>query len=127
MIELLEGKIGSLKGVKIAVLGLAFKPGTDDMREAPSVKIIQNLLNKGAEICATDPEALKEAEQIFGTHGRLKFVDRPEDAVKFGKYVLIVTDWDEYKNEELYRGKVVIDGRRIDEAKVADDYEGVCW
>lgn len=127
MVELLEKNIGSLKGVKIVVLGLAFKPGTDDMREAPSVKIIQNLLNKGAEICATDPEAIEEAKQIFGTHERLKFSDSPEDAVKFSKYVLIVTEWDEYRNEALYEGKVVIDGRRIEEAKVADDYEGVCW
>jgi UDPglucose 6-dehydrogenase len=127
MVELLEGKIGPLKGVKIAVLGLAFKPGTDDMREAPSVKIIHNLLNKGAEICATDPEAIDEAKQIFGTHARLSFTDTAGEAVKFGKHVLIVTEWDEYKNEELYRGKIVIDGRRIEEAMVADEYEGVCW
>ena len=127
MIELLEGKIGSLKGVKIVVLGLAFKPGTDDMREAPSAKIMQNLLNKGAEICATDPEAISEAKQMFGKHDRLKFVETAEEAVKFGKYVLIVTEWDQYRNEALYEGKVVIDGRRIDEAKVADDYDGVCW
>ncbi|MBU2560258.1 UDP-glucose/GDP-mannose dehydrogenase family protein [archaeon] len=127
MIELLEGKIGSLKGVKIVVLGLAFKPGTDDMREAPSLKIIQNLLNKGAEICATDPKAIEEAKHMFGKHERLKFVESVEEAVKFGRYVLIVTEWDEYRNEDLYKGKVVIDGRRVDEARVADEYEGVCW
>lgn len=127
MVELLEKKIGSLKGVKIVVLGLAFKPGTDDMREAPSIKIIHNLLNKGAEICATDPEATREAKQIFGEHKHLTFADTAADAVKFGKYVLIVTEWDEYQNEELYIGKTVIDGRRVEEAKVAEDYEGVCW
>ena len=127
MVELLEKNIGSLKGVKIVVLGLAFKPGTDDMREAPSIKIIQNLLNKGAEICATDPEAIEEAKQIFGEHVHLTFADTAADAVKFGKYVLIVTEWDEYRNEELYIGKTVIDGRRVEEAKVAEDYEGVCW
>lgn len=128
MVELLERKIGgSLKGIKVVVLGLAFKPGTDDMREAPSIKIIHNLLSKGAVICATDPEAIKEAGQIFGMYERLKFSDSVEEAVKFGKYVLIVTEWDEFKNKELYKGKVVIDGRRVEEARAADDYEGVCW
>ncbi|MEE9564383.1 MAG: UDP-glucose/GDP-mannose dehydrogenase family protein [Candidatus Hydrothermarchaeaceae archaeon] len=127
MIELLERKIGSLKDVKVVVLGLAFKPGTDDMREAPSVKIINNLLNKGAVICATDPEAIEEAKNMFGTHERLKFSTSAEDAVKFGRYVLIVTEWDEFRNEALYKGKVVIDGRRIEDAEVADEYEGVCW
>jgi UDPglucose 6-dehydrogenase len=127
MVELLEKKIGSLKGVKVVVLGLAFKPGTDDMREAPSIKIIHNLLNKGAEICATDPEAIDGAKQIFGKHKRLTFTDTAVDAVKFGKYVLIVTEWDEFRDEALYKDKVVIDGRRIEEARVADDYEGVCW
>ncbi len=127
LVELLEKKIGSLKGVKIVVLGLAFKPGTDDMREAPSIKIIHNLLNKGAEICATDPQAVEEAKKIFGANDRLKFVDSPEEAVKFGKHVLIVTEWEEFKNKALYKGKVVMDGRRIDEAKIAEYYEGVCW
>ncbi|MEE8402153.1 MAG: UDP-glucose/GDP-mannose dehydrogenase family protein [Candidatus Hydrothermarchaeaceae archaeon] len=127
IVELLEKKIGTLKNVRVAVLGLAFKPGTDDMREAPSIKIINNLLNKGAVICAADPKATEEAKKIFGAHERLKFADSAEDAVKFGKYVLIVTEWDEFRNEALYRDKVVIDGRRIEEARVADEYEGVCW
>ncbi len=127
MVELLEKKIGSLEDVRVVVLGLAFKPGTDDMREAPSIKIIQNLLNKGAVVCATDPKAITEAEKIFGTHERLKFSVSAEDAVKFGKYILIVTEWDEFRNEALYKGKTVIDGRRVEEAKAADEYEGVCW
>lgn len=127
MVELLERKIDSLKDVRVVVLGLAFKPGTDDMREAPSIKIIHNLLNKGAVICATDPKAIAEAKKIFGTHERLKFSVSAEDAVKFGRYILIITEWDEFRNKELYKGKVVIDGRKVEEARAADEYEGVCW
>jgi UDPglucose 6-dehydrogenase len=127
LVELLERKIGSLKDVDVAVLGLAFKPGTDDMREAPSIKVIHNLLSKGAVVHATDPKAINEAKKIFGKHERLKFYTTAEDALKKCRYVLIVTEWDEYKKEDLYRGKIVIDGRRIDEARVADYYEGVCW
>jgi UDPglucose 6-dehydrogenase len=127
MVEILERKIGSLRGADIAVLGLAFKPGTNDMREAPSIKIVHALLTKGAKVHATDPQALEEARKIFGSHERLEYCNTPEEAVKKSNYVLIVTEWDEFKRKELYHGKVVIDGRRIEEARVASDYEGVCW
>jgi UDPglucose 6-dehydrogenase len=127
MVELLERKVNPLKGVDVVVLGLAFKPGTDDMREAPAVKIIQNLLKRGARVHAADPQAVGEAEKIFGVHENLEFYTSAEEAVKHGKYVLIVTEWDEFRREDLYRGKVVIDGRRIEEAGVAEEYEGVCW
>ncbi len=127
LIELLEKNIGSLKGVDITILGLAFKPGTDDMREAPSIKIITSLLMKGARVHATDPEALNETRKIFGEHERLKLYEDPMEAVKKSKYIMIVTEWDEFKREELYKGKVVIDGRRVDEARGAEYYEGVCW
>jgi UDPglucose 6-dehydrogenase len=127
LVELLEKKVGPIGGLDIAVLGLAFKPGTDDMREAPSIKIIHTLLKKGARVHATDPKAVEEAKKIFGEHDRLRFYDTPEEAVSQGRHVLIVTEWDEFKNEELYKGKIVIDGRRVDQARVADHYEGVCW
>ncbi|MFQ5975796.1 MAG: UDP-glucose dehydrogenase family protein, partial [Candidatus Hydrothermarchaeales archaeon] len=127
LVELLEKKAGPLKGVDVVVLGLAFKPGTDDMREAPSLKIIHSLLKKGARLHLADPEALNEAEKILGRHEMINYYSSPDEAVTKGSYILIVTDWDEFKKEDLYRGKVVIDGRRIEEAKAADDYEGVCW
>ncbi len=127
MVELLERKAGSLANKKIAVLGLAFKPGTDDMREAQSVKIIHSLIQKGAKVFATDPKALEEARKIFGEHENLVFCDTPDEAVRKCNYVLIVTEWDEYKREELYKSKIVIDGRRIDEARVAKEYDGICW
>jgi UDPglucose 6-dehydrogenase len=127
MVELLERKTNPLKGLDVVILGLAFKPGTDDMREAPSIKIIQNLIKRGAVVHAADPKAVKEARKIFGLHENLHLYDTAEEAVKHGDYVLIVTEWDEFKKEELYKNKVVIDGRRIEEARVAREYEGVCW
>jgi UDPglucose 6-dehydrogenase len=127
MVELLEKKAGPLANKKIAVLGLAFKPGTDDMREAQSIKIVHSLLQKEAKVFVTDPKALLEARKIFGEHGNLVYCETADETVKNCEYVLIVTEWDDYRREELYKGKVVIDGRRIDEARVAREYEGICW
>ncbi|MFQ6105630.1 MAG: UDP-glucose dehydrogenase family protein [Candidatus Hydrothermarchaeaceae archaeon] len=127
LVELLERKVGSLKGLKVAVLGLAFKPGTDDMREAPSVKIIHSLLRKGGRVYTADPKATPEAKKILGSHERLTYCDSAEEAVKHAKHILIVTEWDEFKNKKLYRNKVIIDGRRIEEARASEEYEGICW
>jgi|Deesub1362B_J571_1020462.scaffolds.fasta_scaffold00780_3 UDPglucose 6-dehydrogenase len=128
VVELLEKMVDSLDGKDVVVLGLAFKPGTDDIREAPSIRIIQTLLNKGARVHATDPKAVKNAKKVLGQHENLKFYEDAREAVKQGEYVLIVTEWDEYRDEELYRDKVVIDGRRVEEAKKkSKHYEGVCW
>ncbi len=127
LIELLERKIGSIKNENVVVLGLAFKPGTDDMREAPSIKVVQTLIKKGANVFVTDPKAVGEAKKLMGEHERLTYCSSKEDAVKNGKYILIVTEWDEFRDKKLYKGKIVIDGRKIDEARAADYYEGVCW
>jgi len=127
LVELLEQKAGVLKNLDVTLLGLAFKPGTDDMREAPSLKIIHSLLQKGVMIHLTDPEAMDEAKKILGKHEQIKYYISADEAVKKARYVLIVTEWDEFKRPELYKGKVVIDGRRIEEARIADEYEGVCW
>jgi UDPglucose 6-dehydrogenase len=128
LIELLEKRAGNLRDKDVTVLGLAFKPGTDDMREAPSIKIIHTLLTKGARVHAHDPKAIENAKKIFGTHERLFYYEKAEEAVSKSKYVLLVTEWDEYRKKELYKGKEVFDGRRVLEAKeLSDYYEGICW
>jgi UDPglucose 6-dehydrogenase len=127
LVELLERRVGSLQDVDVVVLGLAFKPGTDDMREAPSIKIITALLRRGARVHATDPKALEEARKIFGEHERLTLHPTPEGAVRMGRYLLLVTEWEEFRREDLYRGKIVFDGRRVDEARAAEEYHGICW
>jgi len=127
LVELLEHRAGPLESVDVVVLGLAFKPGTDDMREAPSIKIVHSLLKRGANVHVTDPKALGEARKIFGDHERLEYCATPQEAVAKGRYVLIVTEWPEFRIRELYRGKVVLDGRRVDEARAAEEYIGICW
>jgi UDPglucose 6-dehydrogenase len=125
LIRLAESKIGSLKGKNVVVLGLAFKPGTDDMRESPSIRIISSLLKKGAVVHATDPQAIDAAKEILGE--KVNYYDDAKEAIKHGDLVFIVTEWDEFKDEDLYKGKIVFDGRNIKEARVAKYYEGICW
>lgn len=125
LIKLVEDKVGSLREKEVVVLGLAFKPDTDDMREAPSIKIIGSLLKKGAIVHAVDPKAVENAKKILG--GGVKYYEDAKEALKQGDIVLIVTEWDEFRKEELYREKTVFDGRNVKEARVGKYYEGVCW
>lgn len=113
-IKLLKRHLKDLKGRKIAVLGLAFKPGTDDMREAPSIKIVNHLIDEGAEIYAHDPAAMKNAKKIF--HSPIKYAETAKEALKNADACIIVTEWPEFSDGKLYRylrGKILIDGRRI--------------
>ncbi len=106
-----------LKGKHFAIWGLSFKPRTDDMREAPSLTIIQNLLDRGATVSATDPEAIEETKRILGD--KIEYVKRPMDALDGADALVLVTEWSEFRNpdframKEKMRGKVIFDGRNI--------------
>jgi UDPglucose 6-dehydrogenase len=108
---------GSLRGRKIAVWGLAFKPKTDDMREAPSVPLIGALIDAGATVAAYDPEASKVARGIFGTRVDLK--DRSYDALAGADALALVTEWHEFREpdwgriKKLLKTPVIFDGRNI--------------
>ncbi len=108
---------GELSGKKIAVWGLAFKPNTDDMREAPARVLINKLLKAGAIINAYDPVAMTEAKRIFGDS--INYAENKNDALKDADALLLVTEWNEFrvpdyaKMEELMRKKLIIDGRNI--------------
>ncbi|NOZ34991.1 MAG: UDP-glucose/GDP-mannose dehydrogenase family protein [Chlorobi bacterium] len=108
---------GNLKGKKIAIWGLAFKPNTDDMREAPAIVLIKKLLNAGAEINAYDPAAVHEAKRILGEI--INYSENKSDALKDADALLLVTEWTEFrvldykKMEKLMHRKLVIDGRNI--------------
>jgi UDPglucose 6-dehydrogenase len=125
LIKLVENKVGGLRGKDVVVFGLAFKPDTDDMREAPSIKIINALLKKGAIVHAVDPKAVENAKEVLGN--RVKYYENAKNGVAKGDIVLIVTEWDEFKDEVLYKGKTVFDGRYLKEAMGAKHYEGICW
>jgi UDPglucose 6-dehydrogenase len=108
---------GSLKGKTVAVWGLSFKPKTDDMREAPSIPLIESLLSAGASVQAYDPEASKVAKAIFGS--RITLAARNYDAVKGADCLAIVTEWNEFRRPDfarmrtLMRSPVVFDGRNL--------------
>lgn len=113
----LETHLGALKGRHIAVWGLAFKPRTDDMREAPSISVINGLLARGAKVQAFDPEAQAVARGIFGS--RIAYASSSYDALNGADALVILTEWNEFRRPDfarmrnLMRDPVVFDGRNI--------------
>jgi UDPglucose 6-dehydrogenase len=113
----MEAHFGSLKGKRIAVWGLAFKPRTDDMREAPSVPLIQGLLTGGATVHAYDPEAMKVARTIFGA--KIQYAESGYAALTGADALAIVTEWNEFREPDyarmrkLMRSSVIFDGRNL--------------
>ncbi len=117
MVELAEEELGSLKGRTIAILGLAFKPDTDDIREAPSIRIIEALLEKGANIAAFDPEAMDNVLQVLGS--KISYSESVDECLKNADCCMLVTEWPQFKKlrpedfVRLMRNPILIDGRRI--------------
>ncbi|MEM3399968.1 MAG: UDP-glucose/GDP-mannose dehydrogenase family protein [Candidatus Micrarchaeia archaeon] len=115
-VELAEKLLGKVKGKKICVLGLAFKPETDDVRDAPSLKIIRALVKKGARVKAYDPKAIENARKEVPS---IEYAKSVEDCIVGVDCCIIATEWSEFskisarKFKELMRGNVVVDGRRI--------------
>jgi len=120
-VELAKETLGNLEGKQIAIQGLAFKPNTDDMREAISIKIIEKLLQEGAYIVAYDPKAMQNAKEIFGN--RIRYASSEIECIKGADCCIIVTEWGEFKGlkpEDFIqnmRQPCVIDGRRIYDPK----------
>ncbi|WP_400192031.1 UDP-glucose dehydrogenase family protein [Hymenobacter sp. B81] len=111
---------GELQGKKIAVWGLSFKPKTDDMREAPSLVIIDKLLEAGCEVVAYDPVAMNEARKELAD--RIAYAPGPYEAVEGADALLVVTEWPEFRVPNFediasrMRGRVIFDGRNIYDA-----------
>ncbi len=119
--KLLEAFDGNLKGKEIALWGLTFKPDTDDMREAPSLVIIEKLLKAGANIRVFDPIALEETEQKLGD--KLSYFKNAYDAVEGADAVALITEWKQLRLinwpiiKQMMSGNVVVDGRNIYDAE----------
>jgi UDPglucose 6-dehydrogenase len=117
LLEKLRAHFGSLKGKRIAVWGLAFKPRTDDMREAPAVPLINGLLAEGAHVQAYDPEAMKVAKGIFGS--KITYADNGYAALTGADALVLVTEWNEFREPDyarmrkLMRQPIIFDGRNI--------------
>jgi UDPglucose 6-dehydrogenase len=107
---------GSVAGKRVGVLGLAFKPNTDDMREAPSIPLVNALVERGAEVCAFDPVARHQAEQVLP---RIAFATDAYGAADGADVLVIVTEWDEFRALDLdriaglLRGKILVDLRNV--------------
>ncbi|WP_304333678.1 UDP-glucose/GDP-mannose dehydrogenase family protein [Brachyspira innocens] len=107
----------NIKGKTFAVWGLAFKPNTNDMREAPAITIINHLLDKGAKINAYDPKAMESAKMIFGD--KIIYANSSYDALKDADALILITEWNEFRRPDFNRvrdilhDKVIFDGRNI--------------
>jgi UDPglucose 6-dehydrogenase len=119
LVDKARSHYGSLKGLHFALWGLAFKPGTDDMREAPSVEIIRALLADGASVCAYDPVATCNATAALGQLNGLSFSESAADALNQADALIIVTEWKEFRAPDFDLIKsalnkpVVFDGRNL--------------
>jgi UDPglucose 6-dehydrogenase len=124
---------GDVRGKRIALWGLAFKPGTDDLREAPSLVLSESLLADGAELWATDPVAIPAARQLLGE--RVRFVESNYACAEGADALAVITEWREYRRPSFprlaaaMRGKAVFDGRNIWEPsevrKAGLEYHGI--
>lgn len=113
----IENQLWNLKEKTIAVLGLSFKPDTDDMRFAPSVEIVEALIREGAQLRVYDPQAMPEAKKIFGK--RVYYSKNPYEAARRADALVIVTEWREFleldfkRIKKLLRQPIIFDGRNL--------------
>lgn len=133
LVPRLEAHLGGLRGRHVAVWGLAFKPKTDDMREAPSLATIEALLTKGASATVYDPKAMAQARRILGE--RVRFARRAYEALEGADALLVLTEWTDFREPDFARIKrllkqpSIFDGRNIynpaDLKQMGFHYEGV--
>ena len=108
-----------LTGRHFALWGLAFKPNTDDMREAPSLELLTDLLAAGATVTAYDPAAMHEAQRVLGNEPRVRYAQSPNDALEGADALVIVTEWKEFRSpdfeliKERLKQPLIVDGRNL--------------
>jgi UDPglucose 6-dehydrogenase len=120
LVQKVAARLGEkLDGKRFALWGLAFKPNTDDMREAPSRVVIRELLGRGASVCAYDPVAMPEAKHVFRDEPRVTYAETPLSALDGADALLIVTEWKEFRSpdfgaiKERLKQPLVFDGRNL--------------
>ena len=113
----IEDVLWIIKGKTLAVLGVSFKPNTDDIRNSPAIYIVNSLINEGARVKIYDPKAMRKAKKIF--RQKVTYCYSIESALKNAEAAVILTDWEEFKKVELKRIKrlmkhpIIFDGRNI--------------
>jgi len=128
LVEILESRVGTLEGKRVAVLGLAFKAGTDDVRDSQAIPAIGRLLESGAHVSAYDPQAVANMRRIIGDD-LVCYAGSAAEALEGADACLILTDWDEFKEmDEQFGGmkrRVILEGRKV--LKDSIQREGICW
>ncbi|HEY8890098.1 MAG TPA: UDP-glucose/GDP-mannose dehydrogenase family protein [Clostridium sp.] len=120
-------RFGSLRGMKVAILGLTFKPGTDDLREAPSIPNVRRLLDEGTEIIAYDPIGINNFKKLYPTG--INYVNNPQDALKDADIAFIFTEWKEITSialadyKRLMKTPIIYDGRNCYSIEAAEKYQ----
>jgi UDPglucose 6-dehydrogenase len=128
LVQKLTARLGDrLDGRRFALWGLAFKPNTDDMREAPSRVVIRQIFERGGRVRAYDPAAMKEAQRIYAGETRIEFADTPIGALEGCDALLIVTEWKEFRSPDFAALKqrlkqpIVFDGRNLYDPRMLAD------
>lgn len=119
---------GDLAGKTIALWGLAFKPNTDDMRDAPSKVLLESLWRAGVKVQAYDPVAMSEAYRIYGDHENFRLCENNQDTLENADALIIITEWDEFKQADFnliktkLKNPVIFDGRNLFEPKTVASF-----
>ncbi len=129
IVDLLRKRAGSLKGRSIAVLGLAFKPETDDVRESPALRVVSELLRYGARVRAYDP---KGAENFRNVLPKVSCFSTAREALKGADACIVLTEWPEFRElgDDDFSGmreRIIIEGRKALNPNRVSGFEGVCW
>ncbi len=129
LVDLLRKRAGSLKGRDVAVLGLAFKAETDDVRESPAIRVVTELLRYGARIRAYDPKASGNFRKLFP---KITYSDSVREAVRGAEACLVLTDWPEFREltDQDFSGmseRIILEGRKALNPNRVSGFEGVCW
>ncbi|WP_427846248.1 UDP binding domain-containing protein [Dehalobacter restrictus] len=110
MVDKIITKMGDIQGKRIAVLGLAFKPGTDDMREAPSITIIHELHKRGARLSVYDPIAMENAKKVAFLNLDLDYAENEYAAIADAQAVVLLTEWNQFRSMDLAKMKSKMNG-----------------
>lgn len=130
MVEKIEKAIKNIKGKTIAILGLAFKPETDDIREAPSMVIIEELYQRGANIKAFDPQAMVEAKEKLKYLERIIFCKDEYEAIEGADALVIITEWNQFRRldfariKKIMKDNYIFDLRNIYSKKIIEKENG---
>ncbi|KTG09000.1 UDP-glucose 6-dehydrogenase [Haloprofundus marisrubri] len=127
LLSLLDDRT-DVDGTQIAVLGLSFKPGTDDIRHSRAIPVIEGLLERGATVVAYDPVAAENMQERFPD---IEYADSASDALSDADGAVVVTDWDEFAalddEVEAMKNPIVVDGRRVITRREGIEYDGLTW